>query len=47
MLFTISRTVTSITTFSVMKKLKKSQAELRQHYPQAQIILQILRAHLK
>jgi hypothetical protein len=37
MLVTIFRTVTSITAFSVMKKLKKklkkSQAELRQHYP--------------
>jgi hypothetical protein len=32
MLFTISCTVTSITAFSVTKKLKKSWAELKQHY---------------
>jgi hypothetical protein len=32
MLVTIFHTITSITAFSVMKKLKKSRAELRQHY---------------
>jgi hypothetical protein len=32
MLVTISHTVTSITAFSVTKKLKKSWAEVRQHY---------------